>query len=168
MMTVNIIKRGDYPPESEFICSGPPWLRSAILYLGNSTEIFNDPVAEGIVRDVDKTEHIGDGVYKSPWLGIMPWERLSGGSQSLILIMLSKNPELSEIPWRFNSACWGDNCIPWLAKLSFDYDFELILGNGMGWDLEPYRDLPICAQTLAGSRLNTCLDVQKAFVRWIK
>ncbi len=161
MMTVyNLPPCMDYPDEDTFIHASPRWMRIAIHLLGESTEIFNDPLAERIVKEIDKTEHIKDGVFNSPWLGIIPWEKLSSGAKGLILIMMSSNPELKDIPWLFNSAIWGDNCIPLLAEMSFKYDFKMLLGNGMGWMLDGNESRRICAQTDKGVPINTCYEMQ--------
>lgn len=71
-----------------------------------STAWINDPVCDEMVRDIDKTEHIKDFVYQSPYLGAIPPERLSGGVKGLIMIYKGDN-----ICRTFMTSIFGENCV---------------------------------------------------------
>lgn len=127
---------------------------------------LNDPVVEEMVLDIDNTKHIKDYIYDSPFIGAIPPQMLSGGVKGLILILKDTGNTCRV----FASKMFGDNCVEWLRKLSFQVDFTILMCHPLGWNAAyidrtkplgeefsgPY---PICAQTMDGMPLNTTSEV---------
>lgn len=134
---------------------------------GHRKEWFNDPLVEEIVRDVDKTIHVRDSVFESPVLGTISPHYLSGGTKALISILKSESIRNCA---PFDSAMFGDNCVKWLAKLSFLVDFTIYMDTpldfGMGGNIfdREFRNTPICAQGEKGEQLKTCGRVWEYYV----
>ena len=75
------------------------------VFFNNSyeDEWITDPLSVEMIKDVDKSDVIGPKVIDSPFLGLIPVERLSGGVKTLILM----NKDTEHI---FNASACGDNC----------------------------------------------------------
>lgn len=126
---------------------------------------FNDPLVEQMVLDIDKTIHIKDFIFDSSVLGGIPPQLLSGGFKGLVLIL--KDLRGCRV---FASRMFGDNCVEWLRKLSFEVDFTLLMCHPLGWS-RAYVDTswsreplsrgphPICAITEDGVPLNDTDDI---------
>lgn len=74
----------------------------------------NDLVKE-MILDVDKSKVIGNGIIDSPFLGLIPPEKLSGGIKNLIMMLFLDNIV-------FNGSSCGDNCLPWMLKIAENKD----------------------------------------------
>ena len=129
-------------------------------------EWFNDPLVEEIVLDVDKTKHFRDQVFESPVLGVIPPERLSGGVKGLICIMKCDRIRKFKI---FRSSIFGDNCVKWLARLSFDFDFSIYMSHSLDWyfggdrsDRE-FHNTAVKAIGKNGEILSTCGEISVYF-----
>lgn len=129
---------------------------------------LNNPISEKIVQDVDRTEHVKDFMYNSPFLGVIPPQMLSGGSKALILIANSYNPEIA-----YSSKIFGDNCVEWLRRLSFLVDFKLLMCHPLGWAsyygkyVDHSRNVKprsVNAMTVDGKPLTTNLEVSRYFI----
>lgn len=82
-------------------------------------EWFNDDFVNKIITEIDHNEILAPGVYKSPVLGIIGPDRLSGSCKGLI--MAYKLPGFS-----LNNSIFDDECTPWLIKISQSVDVRLI------------------------------------------
>ena len=111
---------------SDYIYSPGIYMEEVVYELGES-EVFNHDIVDKIVESIDKSKHLGDGVFKNDIFGILPWQRISGGSKGLILVTLAQDPRLDFIHWMFNMSIWGENCLPLLAELSYTHDFALLM-----------------------------------------
>lgn len=125
---------------------------------------FNDPLVEEIVLDIDSTKHIRDQVFDSPVLGLILPERLSGGVKALIgIIKCDTFGKFSAL----RSSMFGDNCVKWLARLSFDYDFTIYMSHpldfsfGGDFDDKEFQNIPIKAVGEHDEVLSTCGEVAK-------
>ena len=129
-------------------------------------EWLNDHTVEEMVLDIDNTKHIRDYVYDSPYIGVISSQMLSGGVKGLILILKDTGNSCRV----FASKMFGDNCVEWLRKLSFQVDFTLLMCHPLGWNAayidksKPRREMfsgpyPICAQTMNGKPLKTTSKV---------
>ena len=88
-----------------------------------------DDFAKRVIKKVDKSEVIDKQAIKSPVLGMIAPERLSGGTKTLLLIKNKPN----EV---FNASTCGDNCASFILELAKDNDVTINLrhlmdfGNG--------------------------------------
>lgn len=123
---------------------------------------FDDPLVEQMILDIDETTHISGAVFDSPYLGIIPPQFLSHGVKSLIYILKAKKP----LEFIFMSGMFGDNCIPWLCKLSEIVDFDLCMAHPLALVSRAEKgNMPINAQTVDGQPLKTCGEVFKYYVQ---
>lgn len=85
---------------------------------------ITDDFAREVIKKVDKSEVLDTQAIRSPVLGIIPPERLSGGTKTLLLI---KN-----MPDKvFNASTCGDNCARFILKLAKERDVTINLRHLM-------------------------------------
>ena len=75
-------------------------------------EWITDSLVKEMIRDVDHSEVIDNGVIDSPVLGKIPPLGLSGGVKTLILVLFEPGKV-------FNASTCGDNCAKWLLENRF-------------------------------------------------
>ena len=81
---------------------------------------MTEQFTKDIVADVDKSEVLEDGTIKSPVLGSLVPQQLSGGVKALIL--------MKHFPGKiFNASNCGDNCAKWILKLGEEQNFTINL-----------------------------------------
>jgi len=89
-------------------------------YIFNPDSFFNntyedewitDALSVQMIKDIDGSDVKGGRVIDSPFLGVIPTERLSGGVKTLILM----NNDPIHI---FNASACGDNCAKWILKIA--------------------------------------------------
>ena len=82
--------------------------------------------AREVIRKVDKSEVLDRGAVESPVFGIIPPERLSGGTKTLLLIW--------NCPDRvFNASTCGDNCARFILKMAREKDITINLRHIMNF-----------------------------------
>ncbi len=87
-------------------------------------EWITDDFAREVIKKIDKSEVLDSNAIKSPVLGIIPPERLAGGTKTLLLI---KN-----VPDKvFNASTCGDNCAGFILRLARDRDITINLRHMM-------------------------------------
>ena len=87
-------------------------------------EWITDPMAVDMIKDVDQSDVLGNGVIDSPVMGKIAPISLSGGVKTLILI---KN-----IPDKvFNASTCGDNCAKCILKMAEERDIIINLRHLM-------------------------------------
>lgn len=69
------------------------------------------PLSVEMIKDVDKSEVLSPQAIKSPVLGIISPEKLSGGVKTLMLIANDHDNI-------FNASTCGDNCAKWILKIA--------------------------------------------------
>ena len=74
-------------------------------------EWITDDFAREVIKKVDKSEVLDSQAIKSPVLGIIAPERLSGGTKTLLL--MKNMPQMV-----FNASTCGDNCAKWILDLA--------------------------------------------------
>lgn len=126
---------------------------------------FNDSLVEEMVLSVDKTHHIKDFVFDSPVLGAIPPDYLSSGVKGLIGIYKCQDFRDFEA---ISSIVFGDNCVKWLAKLSFLVDFTIYYEHPLdfgtrGTGDHQFQNEPVNAVGENGEKLLTCFDVIKYY-----
>jgi hypothetical protein len=85
-----------------------------------------------MIRDIDHSEVIDNGVIDSPVLGKIPPLGLSGGVKTLILVLF----EPGKI---FNASTCGDNCAKWLLRIAASEDRTVNLRHIMDFGDEPFE-----------------------------
>ena len=116
---------------------------STSKYFNNSyTDEWLDDWAERVIREIDKSELVSEGMVKSPVLGPITIREISGGAKALIT-MNSDNTVIS------NANSCGDNCAPLLAELSTKKDFSIYLSypmkfGNLTFDMKIARTGKIC------------------------
>ena len=85
---------------------------------------ITDDFAREVIKKVDKSEVLDSQAIKSPVLGIISPERLSGGTKTLLLIK-NKPDEV------FNASTCGDNCAKFILKLAKERDITINLRHLM-------------------------------------
>ena len=83
-----------------------------------------------MIQDVDDSEVLSGECIKSPVLGQIPPERLSGGVKTLLLM-------LNEPDRIFNASTCGDNCAKWILKISRMKNLTINLRHIMDFGEEP-------------------------------
>ena len=107
-------------------------------YFNNTYEDawITDPLSVQMIKDVDGSDVMGPRVIDSPFLGLIPTERLSGGVKTLIL-MYHDGEHI------FNASACGDNCAKWILKIAAilqekDRDLRIRLGYLMDFGEGPF------------------------------
>ncbi len=77
-----------------------------------------------MIKDVDKSEVLGNGAVSSPVMGIIAPVSLSGGVKTLILIDQINDKV-------FNASNCGDNCARWLLEMGREKDVVINLRHLM-------------------------------------
>lgn len=104
--------------------------RDVDVYFNNryQKEWLQDPIVVSIIKDVDKSDLLPNGVVISPVFGAIPITRISGGAKALILML-----KVDRI-W-YGTAC-GDNCSDWIIKISEMRDITLYFEHPMEFSRE--------------------------------
>lgn len=112
-------------------------------------EWFDDLNVKQLVMDIDRSYVIRHNLIISPVLGEITAKQLSGGAKALISILKSDKP------CHLASAFFGENCLDWIAKLSFMKNFHITLN----YFLFPYDNTPISGRSIDGKTLKTFDDI---------
>ena len=96
------------------------------VYFKNTyeSEWLESELAKKMIQDVDDSEVLGGECIKSPVLGQIPPERLSGGVKTLLLM-------LNEPDRIFNASTCGDNCAKWILEIAKQKDLTINLRHMM-------------------------------------
>ena len=114
-------------------------------YIVNPDAFFNntyedewivDPLSISMIKDIDESDVVGPRAIDSPFLGLIPTERLSGGVKTLIL--MRKDQEHI-----FNASACGDNCARWILHIAEELkkegkDLDIRLGYLMDFGEDPF------------------------------
>ena len=95
-------------------------------------EWITDSLVKEMIRDVDHSEVIDNGVIDSPVLGKIPPLGLSGGVKTLILVLFEPGKV-------FNASTCGDNCAKWLLRIAASEDRTVNLRYIMDFGDEPFE-----------------------------
>ena len=87
-------------------------------------EWITEPFVKEMIKDVDQSIVLENGVIDSPVLGKIPPLGLSGGVKTLILVAFEKDKI-------FNASTCGDNCAKWLLKIAENEDRTINLRHLM-------------------------------------
>lgn len=92
-------------------------------------EWFDDPLVKQIIKDIDGSDVISSLSMNNPTFGIHTYRELSSGA--VILILLLKE-ETNDFPL-YLTKC-GDNCTPWICRISKMVDKEVYLRHLMRFE----------------------------------
>ena len=91
-----------------------------------------DDFAKKVIKKVDKSEVLDSQAIKSPVLGIISPERLSGGTKTLLL--------MKNMPDKiFNASTCGDNCAKYILKLAKERDLTINLRHLMDFGKAKFK-----------------------------
>ena len=98
------------------------------VYFKNTyeSEWLESELAKKMIQDVDDSEVLSGECIKSPVLGQIPPERLSGGVKTLLLM-------LNEPDRIFNASTCGDNCAKWILEIGKRQDITINLRHMMNF-----------------------------------
>ena len=101
------------------------------VYFDNTyeDEWITDELSVKMIKDIDKSEVLGENCIASPILGLISPKDISGGAKTLILIY--NNPDLI-----INASACGDNCAKWLLKIAENKDIYIRLLHNMNFGKE--------------------------------
>jgi hypothetical protein len=131
-----------------YLGSMPSAIYNTEVYFQNvyEDEWITDEFSKEIIKKIDKSEVLDVQAIKSPVLGIIPPERLSGGTKTLILM---KNcPDMV-----FNASTCGDNCAKFILKLARTMDLTINLRHIMNFGKAKFK-----AKILNDNSLVTNMD----------
>lgn len=109
-----------------FFGNMPEAIYNTDVYFLNTYEDdwITDTFAKTVIKKIDKSEVLDSNAIKSPVLGIIPPERLSGGTKTLLLI--KNKPDMI-----FNASTCGDNCAKYILQLAKERDITINLRHLM-------------------------------------
>lgn len=101
------------------------------VYFDNvySPQWFQDAFAQRIIKSIDKGNVVGPCAIDTKILGIIPPERLSGGTKTLLLMYFMPQNV-------YNATTCSDNCAYWILRIATQKDLTINLyhlmdfGNG--------------------------------------
>ena len=96
------------------------------IYFNNtySSEWFDDPFAQRIIKSVDKGVVLGPNAIETRVLGVIPPEKLSAGTKTLLLMYFLPDKV-------FNATNCGDNCAHWILRIGAKKDITINLHHMM-------------------------------------
>jgi len=95
-------------------------------------EWITDDFAKEVIKKVDKSDVLDSQAIKSPVLGIISPERLSGGTKTLLL--------MKNMPDKvFNASTCGDNCAKFILKLAKERDLTINLRHLMDFGKSKFK-----------------------------
>lgn len=98
------------------------------VYFKNTyeSEWLESDLAKKMIQDIDDSEVLSGECIKSPVLGQISPERLSGGVKTLLLM-------LNEPDRIFNASTCGDNCAKWILEIAKQKDLTINLRHMMNF-----------------------------------
>lgn len=101
------------------------------VYFNNvySPQWFQDVFAQRIIKSIDKGTVVGPNAIDTKILGIIPPEKLSSGTKTLLLMYFMPQNV-------YNASNCGDNCAYWILRIAAQKDLTINLyhlldfGNG--------------------------------------
>lgn len=98
------------------------------VYFNNtySAAWLEDPLAQRIIKSVDKGVVLGPNAIETKILGIIPPEKLSSGTKTLLLLLFDAENV-------YNATNCGDNCAYWILRISKRHDITINLHHLMNF-----------------------------------
>ncbi len=107
---------------------------STSVYFNNTyeDEWLTDDFAKKVIKSVDKSVVLGPHAIESPVLGVIPPERLAGGTKTLLLI--KNKPDMI-----FNASTCGDNCARFILEIARKTDITINLRHVMEFKQKNFK-----------------------------
>ena len=104
----------------------PEAIYNTSVYFNNTylDSWLEDEFVQRMIKSIDKSVVLGNGVIKSPVLGLIAPTQISGGLKTLILI----HKDREKI---FNASTCGDNCAWWILRMASKRDITINLRHLM-------------------------------------
>ncbi len=101
---------------------------SPSVYFNNtySAEWLEDPLAQRIIKSVDRGVVLAPNVIETKILGPIPPEKLSGGTKALLLMLFAPQNV-------YNATSCGDNCAYWILRIAKLHDVTVTLHHLMNF-----------------------------------
>ena len=92
------------------------------VYFDNvySPQWFQDSFAQRVIKSIDKGTVVGPNAIDTKILGIIPPEKLSSGTKTLLLMYFMPNMV-------YNASNCGDNCSYWILRIAAKQDITINL-----------------------------------------
>ncbi len=116
----------------------PKSIYNTNVYFKNTyePEWIKSKLARKMIKDIDDSEVLSGECIKSPVLGQIPPERLSGGVKTLLLM-------LNEPDRIFNASTCGDNCAKWILEIGKQKDLTINLRHLMNFGKDRLFEIKI-------------------------
>ena len=120
-------------------------------------EWITEPFSREIIHAVDRSEVIDAQTIKSPVLGMIPPEKLSGGVKTLIL--------MAHYPGKiFNASNCGNNCARWILELGERQNFTINLHHIMDFGPGEFQIRILNHRTLVAHDMREFLDAGSRYL----
>ncbi len=96
-------------------------------------EWITAPLSVEMIKDIDKSQVIGEHLIDSPILGPITVKELSGGVKTLMLMAFDQSGNI------FNASVCGDNCAKWILKISEEKDLTINLRHIMDFGASEFE-----------------------------
>ena len=121
---------------------------------------FQDPNVVKACEGIDRVEHIGDGVFRSPVAGLLGYDKLSGGAK---LVTLCIRGEMSNLVYPLS---WvGDNCYRFLSLVP-ENKVVKFYANSLPYMVENFGCTFVSAES--GKKLTTFDDYRNEYVKYVE
>ena len=106
----------------------PGVIYNTSVYFNNtySPEWLADPFAQRIIKSVDKGVVLGPNAIETKVLGVIPPEKLSSGTKTLLLMLFASERV-------YNASNCGDNCAHWILSIARKQDVTINLYHMMNF-----------------------------------
>ena len=104
------------------------------MYFNNTyeDEWLTDEFARKVIKAIDKSEVVNSRAVSSPVLGIIPTEKIAGGTKTLLLI--KNKPDMI-----FNASTCGDNCARYILEIAESTDITINLRHVMDFKRKKFK-----------------------------
>ena len=112
----------------------PDAIYNTSVYFNNTyeDEWLTDEFARKVIKAIDKSEVVNSRAVSSPVLGIIPTEKIAGGTKTLLLI--KNKPDMI-----FNASTCGDNCARYILKIAESTDITINLRHVMDFKRKKFK-----------------------------
>jgi hypothetical protein len=99
---------------------------------------IDNPTSKRLIKAIDKSDVIQGCVIKSPILGIMPPQWLSGTVKALMLLVYSKHTVENEY---YCGEFFGDNALPYMLEIARTKDIYVSLNHNFKFPKDMTDDI---------------------------
>ena len=112
----------------------PDAIYNTSVYFNNTyeDEWLTDEFARKVIKAIDKSEVVNSRAVSSPVLGIIPTEKIAGGTKTLLLI--KNKPDMI-----FNASTCGDNCARFILEIAESTDITINLRHVMEFKRKKFK-----------------------------